>query len=119
MDQEKVEYPLKFLEYFANFEANDAIEIIDYYLEDITIQLVRLKDAVNDKNFSDMQFCAHKFKGGLLSLGIKKASETALNLELLAKENKIEGTGQILNKFEQELSLTKYYLAQYRMQVSE
>jgi PAS domain S-box-containing protein len=96
-------------------DANFFIELLDIYIDSFPHSLSAIKNCIEQKNNSQLEYCAHKLKGSSLTLGIDFVSEICNKIEASAKNNSPVSyaeslLGELVGKFEsiiRELELMK------------
>jgi HPt (histidine-containing phosphotransfer) domain-containing protein len=66
-------------------------ELIEIFINDIPDQLFVIQKAVNNRNSNDLEKSAHKLKGAVANFEEKAAFEVALQLEMMGRENRLDG----------------------------
>ena len=99
------ESKITFLQDVENPEDVDFfLELIDIYLDEFPQTLQLLKDALKNKNISQIQFEAHKMKGSCLTLGVENLADICHKIEADAKAGKIDpNADEILNDLEKKI----------------
>ncbi len=88
------------------FDKDEALEIIqddeeflkelaEMFIIDFPEQMSKIKEAVDSHNSEALGKSAHKLKGAVVNFGKRAAFETALKLEMMGKENRLDGTKDI------------------------
>ena len=78
-------------------------EIIEVFLESYPDQLREIRKAIDDSDAGVLERASHTLKGSVGTFAAKKAHETALRLEAIGREGKLEGAPGEYSKLEQEL----------------
>jgi len=76
-------------------------ELIDTFLEDAPNLIEEMKSALNDNNAEIFRRAAHSMKSNAATFGATELSALAKDLEMLGKENKMQGSGDRLKSLEQ------------------
>ena len=66
-------------------------ELVEIFINDIPEQLSRIKVAVDNRNSEDLEKSAHKLKGAVANFVENAVFETALQLEMMGRENRLDG----------------------------
>ena len=66
-------------------------ELVEIFINDIPEQLSRIKEAVDNRNSNDLEKSAHKLKGAVANFVENAVFETALQLEMMGRENRLNG----------------------------
>ena len=66
-------------------------ELVEIFIDDIPEQLSRIKEAVDNRNSKDLEKSAHKLKGAVANFVENAVFETALQLEMMGRENRLDG----------------------------
>ncbi len=66
-------------------------ELVEIFMHDIPEQLSEIQKAVDNRNSKGLERSAHKLKGAVANFEEKAAFEVALQLEMMGRENKLEG----------------------------
>jgi HPt (histidine-containing phosphotransfer) domain-containing protein len=70
--------------------------VVSRFLGDMSGQLAALAEAVGNPDPNPVRLIAHSIKGAAASAGGVRLSETARNMELLAKAGDLEGTRRLM-----------------------
>jgi HPt (histidine-containing phosphotransfer) domain-containing protein len=65
-------------------------EIVEIFLIDVPQQMSEIKKAVNSRNADALEKASHKLKGAVSNFGENATFKTALKLEAIGKENRID-----------------------------
>jgi HPt (histidine-containing phosphotransfer) domain-containing protein len=88
------------------FDKDEALRIIDddeeylrelaeMFINDFPEQKSKIKEAVNSHNSEALRKSAHKLKGAVANFGKKAVFKTALELEMMGKENRLDDVEKI------------------------
>ncbi len=66
-------------------------ELVEIFTNDIPEQFSEIQKAVDNRNGKDLEKSAHKLKGAVANFEEKAAFEAALKIEMMGKENKLDG----------------------------
>ncbi len=66
-------------------------ELVVVFINDIPEQLSGIKEAVNNQNSKELVKTAHKLKGSVANFEENAAFEAALKLEMMGRENRLDG----------------------------
>ncbi len=66
-------------------------ELVEIFINDIPEQLSRIKEAVDNRNSKDLEKSTHKLKGAVANFVENAVFETALKLEMMGRENRLDG----------------------------
>ncbi len=78
-------------------------ELVEIFTNDIPEQLSRIKEAVDNRNSKDLEKSAHKLKGAVSNFVENAAFETALQLEMMGRENRLDGVEEAYGTLEKEI----------------
>ena len=78
-------------------------EILVVFSESYPDQLKELKNAINSGDAPIVERAAHTLKGSVGTFSAKKALETALRLETMGRDGKLQEAAAAYSKLEQEL----------------
>ncbi len=70
-------------------------EIVEIFLIDIPQQVSEIKKAVNSRNGDALEKSSHKLKGAVSNFGENATFKTALKLETIGKENRLDNVEEI------------------------
>lgn len=70
-------------------------EILETFLLDVPQQMSQIKKAVSERNRENLVKSVHKLKGAVCNFGENATFKTALKLETLGKENRLDGVEEI------------------------
>ena len=70
-------------------------ELVEIFINDIPEQISKIKEAVNSLNSSDLKKSAHKLKGAVINFGENATFKTALRLEKMGRENRMDGVEEV------------------------
>ena len=79
-------------------------EIIEVFLESYPDQLREIRRAIDDRDPGLVERTSHTLKGSVGTFAAKKAYETALRLEIIGREGRLEEAPREYSKLEQELN---------------
>ena len=65
-------------------------EIVEIFLIDVPQQVSEIKKAVDSRNGEALEKSSHKLKGAVSNFGENATFKTALKLEIIGKENRLE-----------------------------
>ncbi|MCX5811055.1 MAG: response regulator [Proteobacteria bacterium] len=82
-------------------------EIMDVYLNDTPIQLSRLKDFFEKGDLLLIQRCAHSIKGASANFCVGTINKTAQDIELAAKQGKLETIKPLIDTVEDQFGELK------------
>jgi len=80
------------------------IELIQIFLADLPSLMQGLREAVESKNFSNLERCAHTLKGAISVFGAKSPIQTAIMLEQVGRMKGSEDPVRIYLRLESELN---------------
>ena len=78
-------------------------ELIELFMDNSVNQIAQLKEAVRNGEADSLKKVAHSIKGSAANLGILSVQQSALELEMIGSENKLDAAGNTLNKLIYEL----------------
>jgi len=82
-------------------------EIMDVYLDDIPIQISRLKDFFKKGDLLSVQRCAHTIKGASSNFCVGAINKTAQEIEFTAKKENIEAIKPLIDAMENQFRILK------------
>ncbi len=89
-------------------------ELVEIFINDIPEQLSRIKEAVDNRNSKDLEKSAHKLKGAVANFVENAAFETALQLEMMGRENRLDGAeetyGTLMKEVECLVNVLKEFI---------
>jgi two-component system, sensor histidine kinase and response regulator len=88
-------------------------EIAQFFLEDSPGLIDQLRSALAVRDATSAERAAHSLKGLAGNFGAKQAVETALAIEVLAKDGKLAETRPLLEPLEQEMATLQQALKGY------
>jgi len=74
-------------------------ELIGVFINDVPEQLSEIKEAVDNRNSEKLERSAHKLKGAIANFEEKAAFEAALQLEIMGRENRLDGVEETYDNF--------------------
>ena len=78
------------------------IVILKSYLKNTPKSLQDIEQTINDKDYKQIHVLAHGFKGILVSIGDKKVSKIARDMEILSKEKDEETVRRLFSNLVEE-----------------
>ncbi|WP_320045568.1 response regulator [uncultured Desulfobacter sp.] len=78
-------------------------EIADLFVENAPHMMVEIKNAIDQRNAYRLNRAAHLLKGSVGNFGACPVFESALKLEMLGKQNSLDGVDTIFNGLEIEM----------------
>ena len=78
-------------------------ELVEIFINDVPEQLSEIKEAVGNCNSKDLDKSAHKLKGAIANFDEKAAFEAALQLEMMGKENRLDGVEEAYDTLMKEV----------------
>ncbi len=87
-------------------------EMLNEFLEFSRTQIVQLTEAIEKSDLPVMTREAHSIKGAAANLGIDDLSKTALELELLGKQEQLEGAKDLLDKLNEQINILNVFVKQ-------
>ncbi len=78
-------------------------ELVEIFINDVPDQFSEIQKAVDNLNSKDLEKAAHKLKGAVSNFGVKAAFETALQLEMMGRENSLDGAEEAYNTLRKEV----------------
>ncbi len=78
-------------------------ELVEIFINDIPEQLSGIRKAVDDRNSKDLERSAHKLKGAVANFEEKAAFEVALQLEMMGRENRLDGVEEAYDTLMKEV----------------
>ena len=89
---------------FSSGDPAIAREILKLYLDDVPVQLVRLRQALSAGSARDIERTAHLLKGASASVAADRLREGAVRLELAARAGDLEEAAEMLLVIDDEFS---------------
>ena len=77
-------------------------ELVTLYISEASAIMKTLSSAVDEKNTQDMFRLAHKLKSSSANLGAMQLSGLLKGLELLGRQNEVEGTADLFAHIQKE-----------------
>lgn len=110
----------KKISFLTDMQSEDDIifllELLDVYIKDMPKIISQIKTGIEQKDFKNILFYAHKLKGSALTLGIDKLTELCFEMESLAKVN---GDIERISKYGEELFEVFEYVIKELMVIKE
>ena len=78
-------------------------ELIEIFANDTPEQFSKIQKAVDNRNGKDLETSAHKLKGAIANFEQKAAFEAALTIEVMGKENRLDGAEEAYNTLANEV----------------
>ncbi len=79
-------------------------EIAEIFLEQCPEALSDIRSAVAAKDSTVLQHAAHSLKGSISNFGAQQAFDAALRLEMMGREQNLDGSAEALANLERSLS---------------
>ncbi|MFV8571394.1 Hpt domain-containing protein [Marinobacter sp. SBS5] len=76
--------------------------LIETYLADSRTRIVGLKEAIEAGDSDRLRKAAHSLKGSCINIGVPKLGSLCFELEILGREERLEGAEPVLAAIEQE-----------------
>ncbi len=70
-------------------------DIVEIFVVDVFQQMSEIQEAVNSRNNDALEKSAHKLKGAVSNFGENATFKTALKLEIIGKENRLDDVAGI------------------------
>jgi HPt (histidine-containing phosphotransfer) domain-containing protein len=110
----------KKISFLTDMQSEDDIifllELLDVYIKDMPKIISQIKTGIEQKDFKNILFYAHKLKGSALTLGIDKLTDICFEMESLAKVN---GDIEKINQYGEELFEVFEYVIKELMVIKE
>ena len=90
------------------------LRAVDNFVSRVPEVLEELRGAVARHDAEELRAVAHGFRGSALNLGVARAAEIALDLELLAEHGQVDSGGPLVTELEQALVDAVAALDEYR-----
>ncbi len=74
------------------------IELLQELLQQVEEELPKLKKAIEEQNYDEVRSMAHGLKGAAANLGADKAMEVFFKLEMMGKEQNLDGASEALEE---------------------
>ncbi len=78
-------------------------ELIEIFINDIPAQFSEIQKAVDNRNGKDLEKSAHKLKGAIANFADKDAFEAALKIEMMGRENRLDGVEEAYDTLVKEV----------------
>ncbi len=91
------------------------IEILESFVEDSITDIREAKEAIASRDAGTLVTKAHRLKGASASVGVLLIPELAKRLENQARENRLEGSGELLAEIELILEQVKTFMTPTRL----
>lgn len=98
------------LSQFCGGDREFKLEILQSFVKDSITDLAEAKEALASFDAATLVEKAHRLKGASASVGVLLIPELAKRLENQAKENRLEGSGELLREIELILEGVKIYI---------
>ena len=89
------------------------IELVQIYMEDAPILMVRITNGVREANFSDVQHAAHRLRGLAANFGAPSVTEPAQRLERYAMAGRLQEARMTIQELEAETARLEKALQPY------
>ncbi|NSW86101.1 MAG: response regulator [Syntrophobacteraceae bacterium] len=86
-------------------------EIMGVFLDDVPLQIQGLRQAVDRRDFKDIEHLAHGLKGASANMAVESLRKTAQEMEQAGKDHSFERAAGLLPRMEQEFETLKAVLA--------
>ncbi len=90
-------------------------EIIDVYLQDVPVQIARIRQALEEKNMETIERQSHTLKGASANVNAETLRKVALDIELAAKEGDIDKARASIQHLESEFIRLQEILERERL----
>ncbi len=97
----------------AKYDDETARKIAQHYISDFSLQMSKLKDALNAKDYKNITFLAHKIRGTLLYFKEGEAADIAFEIEELGEQLTLKGTFDLYDRLQSKISETMNKLEVY------
>lgn len=78
-------------------------EMVGIFISDIPGQLSEIKKAVDNRNSKNLEKSAHKLKGAVANFVENAVFQTALQLEMMGREYRLDGAEEAYGTLEKEV----------------
>ena len=105
-DQDRVNPPIDWehLHQMSDSSYEFELELLTIFVEDTQVHLKAVKTAIAESNFWEIEQAAHHIKGASANVGAKTMQVAAAQIEQQARQQKLEGSTQLLAEIEQALT---------------
>ncbi|MFZ0821734.1 MAG: response regulator [Candidatus Acidiferrales bacterium] len=109
----KIEHAINLDELRTRLDGNDDLmaELAQLFLDDAPKQIQEIRDAQTKGDAARLEYSAHTLKGSASTLGATALTSCARKLELLAREKRLDGSGELCSELEQEWERLKLELS--------
>ncbi|MFT4711905.1 MAG: HPt (histidine-containing phosphotransfer) domain-containing protein [Candidatus Azotimanducaceae bacterium] len=90
----------------------DYAVLLETYLADAIVRLDSIDAAACEQNSSNLMESAHSFKGSSLNIGASRLAGLSSNVEILAKEERLEQALPVIAQLHEEYEAVKTLLEQ-------
>ncbi len=78
-------------------------ELVEIFINDAPEQLSEIQKAVDNRNGKDIQTSAHKLKGAISNFEQKEAFDTALKIETMGSNKRLDGVEEAYDTLVKEV----------------
>ena len=89
---------VQFNENFQYYDKEIIKEVIDIFIDEYDERINKLQKNIDEKDYANLAFNAHSFKGVIANYMASRAYESASRLEELAKNNSVDGINEIFTE---------------------
>ncbi len=88
-------------------------ELAEIFINDFPDYLSNVKKAIDDRNNEALEESAHKLKGVVVCFGKNASADTAFKLEMMGKENRVNGVQEIYDTLVKDVEGLVHALNEY------
>lgn len=104
--------------YLGNFDSSQILLVIDDFLATNSEMLLKLKNAVAEKDYSAVDQIAHPLKSNCKWFGATVAADLAYDLELMGKKKLEDNMAEVYPKLEAAIAELVRELQEYKSALS-
>ena len=88
-------------------------ECLDDFLHDYPGILDKIKSAIDNRTWDDLERAAHSFKGSLKYLAAKNAAETASQLEIMGRDHLLQDADVVFSRLSEQCQQIELFIDNY------
>jgi HPt (histidine-containing phosphotransfer) domain-containing protein len=98
------------LDELKSIMGDDFQMLIDVFLSDSEKRIIDMQGAISSQNSEALRTSAHSFKGSALNISATTLTEHCKQLEMMGKDNQLEGALDIFEKVKDEFVKVRSFL---------